>query len=749
MDTKRKRKRGDGSSKPNEEPSVDNDVLIFDWNDIPFVEGPVQSNVEIITFDMLDSEPHATQTLSSANTVSLNDPNYGKDSTESENVSPNVNLILSASATDPPPNDPDYIPEQNDSISENIPRSIAPTSTISDSDPDDPACAIISDPNISLENIPEVTRKRQKRAVVETWEKSHIKELRMLGKQYKGYSRTKVGEKYVVKKCKGERSERKIGPSCNSVVCSKNGKRKCNEISDIDRQQAFSKFWKMSWDQKEMYVGSLVSFTAPAKKSKHSRRQGTFKYFLNCNDERQPVCKKFFLNTLGLNEWMVQNWAKKHSHFASSDLEVDIDQRNPGIEYEVDDPAPSKRCKVGRPRSTDIANERLTDLKTFLEELPKLPSHYCRKDSQKLYLEPVFTSKADVYKQYKDKMLTENKQFFATCTFYKMFDEMNLSIHTPKKDQCDICSQHKVGNLSDAVWNDHIRRKARARTEKENDTKRALKGEIYCLTVDLQAVKNSPMLNASAIYYKTKLCVHNYTVYNLSNHHCVNYWWNESEGELNASIFATCLTDYLSNNCLGKDIPIVIYSDGCNFQNRNVVMSNALLHFAVNNNVEVTQKYLVKGHTQMEVDSVHALIERKLKHKEIYLPFDYCQAAIEARKTPFPYETKYMTFEFFRDFSNIVYYNSIRPGRNTGDPTVIDISALRYLPSGKIETKLDFDQQFEDLPRRPRPIDKSTVPKHMYSHRLPIPLRKWQHLQELKAVIPKDFHSFYDNLPHA
>lgn len=41
------------------------------------------------------------------------------------------------------------------------------------------------------------------------------------------------------------------------------------------------------------------------------------------------------------------------------------------------------------------------------------------------------------------------------------------------------------------------------------------------------------------------------------------------------------------------------------------VVSNALLRLAVKCNVTITQKFLEKGHTQMEVDSVHSVIERK------------------------------------------------------------------------------------------------------------------------------------------
>jgi hypothetical protein len=76
--------------------------------------------------------------------------------------------------------------------------------------------------------------------------------------------------------------------------------------------------------------------------------------------------------------------------------------------------------------------------------------------------------------------------------------------------------------------------------------------------------------------------------------------------------------------------PIILYSDGCSYQNRNVNLSNALAAFAVENSIEIQQKFLVVGHTQMECDSVHAKIENKCRNKEIYIPYDYIRITEEA-----------------------------------------------------------------------------------------------------------------------
>lgn len=64
--------------------------------------------------------------------------------------------------------------------------------------------------------------------------------------------------------------------------------------------------------------------------------------------------------------------------------------------------------------------------------------------------------------------------------------------------------------------------------------------------MDLQAVKICPYLKASALYYKCKLCVHNLTMYNLSSHECTCYWWDETQSDLSASSFVSCITDQIT-----------------------------------------------------------------------------------------------------------------------------------------------------------------------------------------------------------
>lgn len=396
----------------------------------------------------------------------------------------------------------------------------------------------------------------------------------------------------------------------------------------------------------------------------------------------------------------------------------------------------------------------------YFEKLEKMDSHYCRRDSKKKYIAATFRSKAELFEEYK-KYIVENGygQSVSYFTFSQFFDEQNLALFMPRKDQCDLCIGFKAGQVTESRYNLHIERKVRAQEEKDFDKKAALEGRRHVFTMDKQAVKLSPDTNASAIYFKTRLQVHNFTIYNLMNHYCTNYWWDETEGDLSASSYASCVIQHLQTHCLSDTLPIILFSDGCGGQNRNYFLSNALSNFAIKHNKIIEQKWLEKGHTQMECDSAHAKIEKKLKKTTIYVPQDYIDITMEARKTVVvdnirkhcPFEALYLRHDFFLNFSdkNKLRFRSIRPGVKAGDHTVNNLRSMIYLPSGQIKYKIDFDDEYQDLPRKIIPFDcEKHEPQKLHQNRLNIKKSKYEHLQQLKAIMPEKYHSFYDNLPH-
>lgn len=244
------------------------------------------------------------------------------------------------------------------------------------------------------------------------------------------------------------------------------------------------------------------------------------------------------------------------------------------------------------------------------------------------------------------------------------------------------------------------------------------------------------------------MVVHNFTLYNLKTKDANCYLWHEAEGKVTSNEFATILYNFLDESSMLEGDEIIFYSDGCTAQNKNVILSNALLHLSIKKGITITQKYLVSGHTQMECDSMHSTIERKLRNRDIYSPAGYIAACKSARSDPKPYQVKYLNHQYFKNFSALKYHTSIRPGYKTGDPTVNDLCAIQYRPNGKLYYKLNFDDDWMVLEKR---LSRKTqgigeiVP--LYQNPLPIKKSKYDHLQQLKEVIPSDYHLFYDSLP--
>lgn len=102
------------------------------------------------------------------------------------------------------------------------------------------------------------------------------------------------------------------------------------------------------------------------------------------NDFKARVCQTMFLNTLSITEKAFRSWKIKERH--GEDEDADDDQ---GINNQ--DTAPRRRNK------NSARNQALND---FLDSLPKMESHYCQKSTSKLYLEPSWKSKQELFREY-------------------------------------------------------------------------------------------------------------------------------------------------------------------------------------------------------------------------------------------------------------------------------------------------------------------------------------------------------------
>lgn len=129
-----------------------------------------------------------------------------------------------------------------------------------------------------------------------------------------------------------------------------------------------------------------------------SRQNHTLTYHLKPDlcKEREKVCKTMFLHTFGLGEWTVLNWIlSKHTEETVelyNDQQVDDDNVN---NKEVD------KNKTLMPKGKkDKEKDQKLLRQQFFGSLPQLESHYCRKDTEKMYLEPKWKTKAELYRLY-------------------------------------------------------------------------------------------------------------------------------------------------------------------------------------------------------------------------------------------------------------------------------------------------------------------------------------------------------------
>ena len=83
--------------------------------------------------------------------------------------------------------------------------------------------------------------------------------------------------------------------------------------------------------------------------------------------------------------------------------------------------------------------EKVMTAREFLESLAKLPSHYCRKDSQKLYLETVITSRIHLNKTFQEYCDSEGKLRVSRQILLKEMKMQNIAIYKPKKKISAMC----------------------------------------------------------------------------------------------------------------------------------------------------------------------------------------------------------------------------------------------------------------------------------------------------------------------
>lgn len=528
-----------------------------------------------------------------------------------------------------------------------------------------------------------------------------------------------------------ERPARSMKPGC-TASCKKNCQGK---VTPEQRQIHFQKYWNtqnkvLQW----LFLAKLVTVSDVKRRrvdvedDETPFRKHSYEYhLLDENDRPVPVCQTMFLHTFDISIKVVRSALVKNS--------------------------PDKRGKHENRRK--LALELIDSVKAHIKSFPLVESHYCRVNTRKKYLDENL-SVAKMHRLYLFNHV-ESHPHTATLRQYRdIFNTyFNLSFFKPKKDQCFQCSEWKAFTEQEklahpeklAAYDEHVKNKQLVRDLKWLDKVKSRDREanavagspvMRVITFDLQKVFLCPKSDVGEFFYKSKLSCYNFTVFDctVKEAHC--YCWDQTIGDRGANEMSSCVYRYITELVKKGVNEIHIYSDSCSAQNKNQFLFSMYFWLSRKLKIKIIHRYLEKGHTQMEADSVHARIEKNIRNQDIYLPKQWYGLIKTARvKKPHYFVTEVSQNDILnmKELSERFQWSKVTISKIR--EIVFDCSS-----TGSIAFKCQLENEstiVNILNKRPgRPINWSTLgePKPLYSRRRPL---KPKLLKDLRWFVSKNY----------
>lgn len=383
-------------------------------------------------------------------------------------------------------------------------------------------------------------------------------------------------------------------------------------VTEELRLSFFEKYYRLSTTRlKWEFILRYTRSTAVKTTKKDSRRSYSRLFFIGTglhhqgSEEFVKVCKKMFLNTLCISDSMVR---KAHEKITNKDGVLNDDLRG------------------GHVRTVSGLKQQQREwVHKHINSFPKVNSHYVRAKCDKLFLD----SELSVTKMYNLYLeFIPNDEMKVTERIYRdIFNtEFDLHFHTLKKDSCDKCTQYQNATQGEKskleiAYLNHLRQKDLARSLKNSFKDEAkTSGDTLCAIFDYEKGITLPRAEASSFYYKRKLTVHNFTVYDTVQKQAFNFMYDESLTGCGPNEVCSCLYKFIEYNVKLGVKNFLFVSDNCPGQNHNKFLYTFYIFCAAKFKISIKHLFLVRGHTQSEVDSVHSVIERALKKRSLYIP---------------------------------------------------------------------------------------------------------------------------------
>ena len=363
-------------------------------------------------------------------------------------------------------------------------------------------------------------------------------------------------------------TRRILKPRCSSKYCHGRDLH-CDEFDQNERQCILDAYYNMGDLQSQrQWIQSHIIESEPSykrhKAKENSRKKQTISYYLPKGDSKLTVCRKMFLNTVGISERQVRTVLKKKDRYGV----LQNESRGRRTSYQAEKDAKMRQ-----------------KIKDHINRFPRMESHYCRAKTSDQFLSPTLTV-SKMYELYERE--TESTERGSFALYYSIFKEMGLKFHSPKKDLCGICDSFYKASENEREklqpkFDEHKFQKTSVRQIKTRMKEKALENKAFCAaTFDLQQVMYIPISNRCEIFYKRRLACYNFTVYELSSKdgHC--YFWHEAQAKRGSNEISSHLYQFLMKLDDRKVTEAVLFADSCAGQNKNSILP-AMLMYVVQN----------------------------------------------------------------------------------------------------------------------------------------------------------------------
>lgn len=471
----------------------------------------------------------------------------------------------------------------------------------------------------------------------------------------------------------------------------------------------------------------------------NSRRKKSYAYYFTTPERKVRVCKQFYLSTLDISQSVIYRIHENKHQLTNC-------------------PLPPKK---GKHTKRKIGDDIKSFVKAHIESFPTVESHYCRTRTHKVYVEAELNIRK-MYELYKQEVEKKNKDkcYLVKESYYrKIFNtEYNIDFFKPKSDRCDDCERFKVsekeGLMTPAMMmerDDHVLEKEAMRANRKAD--RDDKDKLV-LSFDLQNVITCPRANISSFFYHSKLNMYNLTAHASTNKKAYCAIWMETTSGRSGNDLASALTAILK--AVLSDFPLVTeittWSDSCIPQNRNSIMTMAIMNFMSDNQQvkKFTMKYSTPGHGAVqEVDNIHSQIEKAMKIAEFYSPVSLVRILLNVNRHN-PFRVLQMRAQHFFDFQSI---SSQLQFKKVPFTKVKILELSRH--STVVKCKLSFlNDTFEDVDVAPKASERRAHNQAIYKPIAPkllgqirtLPQNKVNSLKAMLKFMPLLDRQFYSSI---